>query len=331
MAAILNPAFPATHSYLGNFRGQTGDTDAAVLHYQEAIRLDPSYTDALNDLAMAYLWRGEFEMAVSQAQNSLAIDPNSADAFSVLSMAYSRLGQFDRSEEALQTAETMAAQSQSTQLVAIAFWDINDFDRAKVHLLQAGSGLRWVGNHSLSLAALYTAQGRLDQALEAIEQAVAAGANPVVILERQADVSVEMADLTAARDQLSQASQIMPERGSVHTGLAWVHLHRGEVQEAEREARRALELAPYEAVTHTILSLALHAQGNLDGALIEAREAVRLDPMRDLAHYALGLCYRSFGDDEQARVEFERFLELYWDRALVRAYRVEVEEYLLQE
>jgi hypothetical protein len=36
------------------------------------------------------------------------------------------------------------------------------------------------------------------------------------------------------------------------------------------------------------------------------------------------------GKDEKVAVEFEKFLELYWDRAYVRDYKINAEAYLAQ-
>jgi tetratricopeptide (TPR) repeat protein len=327
----LAPSIPEGHYMLGSLSELIGDLDAAAASYEEAIRLDPSSTEVRIALARVDLARGEFETAISHAQEVLAIDPDSPDAYAILSLAHSRLGHLDLAQESRQTVERLASPSRASYTVVISFSDINDFDRAEAYLLQVGESLSWAGNYSLSLASLYSMEGRPEEALQAVEQAAALGADPVGVLQVRARLLVEMADLAGARERLSQASEVVPERSSVHEDLAWVLWFQGEVEAAEREARRAIEIGPYSASAHTVLALVLRTQGDLDSATHEAQEAVRLDPMRDIGHYALGLCYRSLGDEEQARAGFERFLELYWDRAYVRLYRIEVEGYLQEE
>jgi tetratricopeptide (TPR) repeat protein len=72
------------------------------------------------------------------------------------------------------------------------------------------------------------------------------------------------------------------------------------------------------------------AQGRIDEALAEAQEAVRLNTLDDTSHYILGVCYMESGKPEEAIREFEKFLDLYWDRAYVREYKVKADEYLEQ-
>jgi tetratricopeptide (TPR) repeat protein len=320
--------FPEAHFFLGSLRSQLGDSEAALAHYGEAIRLNPDYADAQVSLALVRLGRGEFEMAASLAQDYLRAHPESAEAQAVLSMAQRRMGQIDQAAESLRTAESLASGSADVQAVAYAFMDLNQFEQAEAYQLQAGADIAWAGNQHLLLAAIYTSQGSLDQATDSIEQATALGADPVAVLERRADLLVERQDLAGARTALTDAAGSTPERWSVHAGLARVYLYQGQAQDAAQEARAALALAPFEAGVHTILALALLDLEQTDEAQAEAQEAIRLDPMRDLSHYALGSSHQALGQVEQARAEYERFLELYWDRAYVREYRSEVERYL---
>jgi tetratricopeptide (TPR) repeat protein len=322
------PAFAEAHYMLGSLRYQLGDSEAALAHLGEAIRLNPNYANAQVDLALVRLSRGEFAMAASLAQDYLVSHSESADAYAVLSMAQRRMGQHDQADESLRMAESLASGSAEVQVVAIAFMDLNQFDQAETYQLQAGADLGWAGNQHLLLASIYTSQGSLDQAADAVEQASALGVDPVAVLERRADVLVERQDLAGASTLLTAAAKSSPERWSVHAGLARVFLYQGRAEEAEKEARSALALAPFEARVHTILALALVELGQADEAQAEAQEAIRLDPLRDLSHYALGRSHQALGQVEQARAEYERFLELYWDRAYVREYRREVEAYL---
>ena len=59
-----SPSSPAplcprqAHANLANALQQLGSTDLALLYYQSALRLRPAFTDAINNMAAAYLQKG---------------------------------------------------------------------------------------------------------------------------------------------------------------------------------------------------------------------------------------------------------------------------------
>jgi tetratricopeptide (TPR) repeat protein len=109
-----------------------------------------------------------------------------------------------------------------------------------------------------------------------------------------------------------------------------VYFQQGQITPALTEAQTAIRLSRYSSSAYTNLAFAQYALGHLSDACTAAEEAVRLVPKRDVAHYILGVCDFDRGDRDQARAEFEKFLELYWDRAYIDVYKTKAEEYLKQ-
>ena len=193
-------------------------------------------------------------------------------------------------------------------------------------------GSRWtsVQCSECGLAYVYSAQKKFDLALQMCDKALELHEDYADAYVARSDVYVEQENLNQALEELSRALEIAPENSSVHSGLSFVYLHKGQTAEALKEAKEAVRLQPYSASGHTDLAFAYHAQGQLDLALAGAQEGVRLAPKYDRAHYILGLCYMDKGENEKSVAEFEKFLELYWDRAYVRDYKVKTEAYLAQ-
>jgi len=86
----------------GNGFFEKGDADQAITQYTEALTLSPANTDALLNLANAYLLAGRAEDAIDTCQRVLAIDHNNAAAYYLLGCAHLRLNQAEPAVQALQ-------------------------------------------------------------------------------------------------------------------------------------------------------------------------------------------------------------------------------------
>lgn len=175
--AALDPASPAAHFNLARALQGSGSADAAILEYQEALRLNPSYERAQGGLAEAYYLqafgrdeRGQFGPAAESLRLALAIKPDWADALSHLAWVLATGAGFDRAarEESVRLGERARDLSGSR--------DANILD---------------------SLAAAYASVGRYREAIETARAAVA----------RAAAVSPDLVGQIEARLNIYRASQ----------------------------------------------------------------------------------------------------------------------------
>lgn len=79
---------------------QAGDLRSACSHLQKALRLYPSFVEAHNNLADAYIGLQQYEKAVVELRLAIAINPNVDVPYSNLSNALFSLGRYSESEEA---------------------------------------------------------------------------------------------------------------------------------------------------------------------------------------------------------------------------------------
>jgi tetratricopeptide (TPR) repeat protein len=80
---------------------RTGD---AICHLNEAIRIDPEFIAARNDLAVIYLTAAKPEPAVAQLEEAVQIDSKNAILFTNLCLGYNMLHKFDAAEHAIRLA-----------------------------------------------------------------------------------------------------------------------------------------------------------------------------------------------------------------------------------
>lgn len=81
-----------------------GMLDKAVRFYQEALLLNPEYTEVYLNLGETFIGLGQYERAVRNLQQVLHIDPSSAPAYMLLGDACLKNGQHACAIEAYQQA-----------------------------------------------------------------------------------------------------------------------------------------------------------------------------------------------------------------------------------
>ena len=108
-ALALDPALPVAgslHLFMGRAWQELGDPAAAVQQYEQALRLDPRNSEALDHLAMARFGQRRYEEALALYRTLAEIDPDNALTHSNLGAALYHLG---RPEQALPSIERALA------------------------------------------------------------------------------------------------------------------------------------------------------------------------------------------------------------------------------
>jgi tetratricopeptide (TPR) repeat protein len=88
-----------TSAILANKTGiayhQLQDLDNAEKYYRRAVKLNPKYPEAINNLGTVYYAKKSYRRAVNQYRNALRLTPNSASVLSNLGTAYFARKQYD--------------------------------------------------------------------------------------------------------------------------------------------------------------------------------------------------------------------------------------------
>jgi tetratricopeptide (TPR) repeat protein len=92
------------HDALGVALDNKGQIDEAIRHFQEAVRLKPTYTGAHYNLGVAFFQRGRTDEAIRQFQEALRLEPDHAQAHNNLGAALGRKGQTDEAIREFQEA-----------------------------------------------------------------------------------------------------------------------------------------------------------------------------------------------------------------------------------
>jgi len=152
-AVMLNKTGIAYHQML--------QLDLAERYYRLALRVDPKYPEAVNNLGTVFYAKKSYRRAVNQYKKALRLNDRSASMWSNLGTGYFARKEYGRAAEAFQTAlmlDPNVFESRNTQGVLLQDRSVEEF--AKFHYY---------------LAQTYAKEGMNDRALQYIRKALEEG------------------------------------------------------------------------------------------------------------------------------------------------------------
>ena len=163
---------------LGDALARKGRSDDAMVHYDEAIRLQPNFADAYYNRGSVLLARGRIDEAIADLEKTLQIQPNDADAHTTLGNAFLRKGSPQEAIARYKEASALAPEDPHSRnniawvLATISDASLRNGSRAVEFAEQAvqlsdGREPRFMR----TLAAAYAESGRFSEALAVAQQA----------------------------------------------------------------------------------------------------------------------------------------------------------------
>jgi tetratricopeptide (TPR) repeat protein len=152
---------PVLRNKLGIAHHQLMQFDAAKKCYEQAVKLKPNYSEAINNLGTVYYAGKSYRRAISQYKKALRLAPDSASIHSNLGTAYYARNQLALASEEYRTAIKLDPEVfEHHSSYGVLLQERNVQDRAKFHYM---------------MAALYAQDGRNELALQYLRKALEEG------------------------------------------------------------------------------------------------------------------------------------------------------------
>jgi tetratricopeptide (TPR) repeat protein len=244
------------HYNLANSLDEQGKVEEAIVHYREAIAINPYHDSAHCNLGASLATQGKTEEAITHYLVAIKINPLQYAAHSNLGIA-------------------LAAQGKNKEAIAhyLAAIKINP-DYADAHY---------------NLANLLLKQGQIDQAISHYLEAVKLNPDHDNAHYNLADVLVKQGNIDQAIEHFRKAVRINPSSFASLNNLG-VNLEKQlKHDEAIHYYRRALLIEPKNPGIHFNLGVALGNKGELKEAIESFRTAIYLKPNYEEARRALKL------------------------------------------
>jgi tetratricopeptide (TPR) repeat protein len=266
------------HYQLGLIDRQDKKYEAAIVHFEEALTLNPNFAQALGQIASIRVSRGEAKEARERVQKQIDAIPDNPFLYNLLGGLWMQANQADKAEQAFKKS-----------------LEVND-------QLQVSY---------MNLAELYRRTKRTDEAVQEYERLLEK--NPEVASAHMmlGMIAEQRKDITSAQRHYRKTLEIEPKFAPAANNLAWLMAeHGGNLDEALAFAERARaqqEDNPHIADTLGWIYYKKTAYVKAVSLLQEAADKLPENPM---VQYHLGMAQFKNGDRQKGKKALEAAFQL---------------------
>lgn len=277
------------HRGLGLVALKRGDAKTALAHFQAARSVGGETVALYCDLGTAYRLNDQPAAAETCYRRALVLEPGSVLAENNLAALLCDLGRtdearrrlqdiLDRLEQAPADDPSQARRSGVVYNLAIVCLQTDD-EAAAEDLLRTALALddeSWEAPYNLGV--LLTRQGHLEEAAEALDQALLRSPGSPVVLGALARLHTRAGRFEAADTCLAEAMTLDPGALSLRSALAELRLAQGRDSEAVAAYAAAIRQQPSLPLPYVLLAEVMVRQGQLEAALATVGRALQHQP-----------------------------------------------------
>jgi tetratricopeptide (TPR) repeat protein len=305
-ALRLNPEYAEAHNNLGLVHYLQGNSEKAIICYRAALRINPIYPEAHHNLGLALLGLGRLDEAASSERQALALRPALVEAHNCLGLVLRRQGKLLDALGCFRTAIAhRPAYAEAHFNLGLTFTDLHDLAEAARGFQQACQCRPdWPEAH-FQLSNALARLGRKEQAIAGYRRALALRPGYGDAYNNLAVLLTELGKLDEAVSCFAQGLMHCPGSAELHNNLGAALAKEDKFDEATACYRQALAHRPDYAEAHSNLGGALVGLGKHHEALASYERALELDPNQAASHVSLGETRLAVGDFEHGWPEME--------------------------
>jgi tetratricopeptide (TPR) repeat protein len=268
------PQSADSHYWLGRAYSELGKNTEAKQSGEEAVRLDPSYTQAYHALATICTRLGEADLARVHREKFAELKEKESQADRKQKKEYQDLA----TQQALVASHYLAA--------GRVHADFGDPGKAEAHWLRGAAVAPAVTACREALVSFYAQRKRPAAAVRQLDELIAASPRNSAYWIQRGRLQAGLGQFPAAEASYRKAIEIAPGEVSGYAGLVGLSLdYLRPISDGAALAEKAAELAP-SAQTYLRLSAVRDQHGDRPGAIAAAKRAVGLEPGNMLVYEA---------------------------------------------
>ena len=313
-AAARAPHDPAVQNSLGEALARVGALDAAVDAFKQALKTQPGFHKAANNLVLTLVTAGRGQEALSYARALVAAAPADPASHFSLGLAQSEQdadGAIASFHRVLERSPRHALARYNLALV------LKRADRTSeaIDELQRVIAIDARAGAHYTLGVIYWQQGAFDRAVPALRAATTIDPANAEAYATLGAVLKERRQWDEAIAALRRAVALRPDHWNAHYQLGAVLQMKGDAAAARRHADEAERLRRegermQEARVWTSVAIGRIETADFVGALDHLRRAVAAYERYAPAHYHMGRTLQALGQPDAARQSFDRARQL---------------------
>ena len=277
---------PRFFAYRAQLLLGVGRVDEASKDIQQALSLNPNYSDALALQSIIAIVQNDKERALDVAKKAVAADPKSATALIALSFAQQANFDLDGALESLQQAVQVNPND------ALAWARLSE-----VHLMFA----------------------RLNRALEAAQKAVALDPNLARTQTVLGFAYLTQVDTTESKKAFERAIELDQADSLPRLGLGLAKIREGDLEEGGREIEIAASLNPNNSIVRSYLGKTYYEEKRIGLDSREYSIAKELDPNDPTPWFYDAIAKQTTNRPVEALQDMQKAIELNNNRAVFRS------------
>ncbi|MCP4432270.1 MAG: tetratricopeptide repeat protein [Gammaproteobacteria bacterium] len=248
-----------------------------------------------------YQQKGNLSSARNAYRKAIKFNPDFTEAYNNLGNVLMDLGQVKEAANAFRKAQRLLPQHPMLQHNLARALQVSGDNSAAVHWynksIEGDSG--FVGNY-INLGNALRHLGKLQEALSAYQHAVEISPDSADCHYNLGALLIDLADYEQAITHLERAVQINPGHYEAHNGLGNAFGYHGEIEQAISCYRKAIDLAPGYRDAHNGLGNMFSDSGEIEQAISAFRKAIEIDPGYADAYRSLAKLKKFSVEDEDS-------------------------------
>lgn len=312
-ALEIEPLDPFLHAHLGMVLSHNGDYAGAERSLRRAIEIDPGITSFHTDLGEYLLRQNNLEAALNEFREAARYEPEDPGLLRRVGSVLVQTRNFGEGESVIRQAIALRSDAGSHSDLSDCFARQGRLDDA-IEAAQAAVAIEVTNPmwHS-RLAVLLLRANRAAEAESAVRQAIALAPNNADYQDTLAQALEQQGRLEEALSEVQRAAAAAPEDAERQALLGHLMLRARRYEEAVTALSKAVELQPRvarAAYFHDLLATAWERQNRLDEAIVAARKAAELEPKESGRHGRVGNLLMNAARYAEAEAALRQAIEL---------------------
>jgi serine/threonine protein kinase/Flp pilus assembly protein TadD len=305
---------------------QLGRIDDAIDNYKKALQVDPSFFGSMLAVGYIYALRGDYSQASEWVDKAISVSMGEAKVYCYLWKAFyfAWLGNRDKSFGNIQVAEDLSValkdktgKALAERLRAWIYYDSGDFELSRKYYQSSLEVYVW-GGESFNRVGYDFLDGLIDLDEGKVESAKSRLAE-MNSLTAAVQSRLSLRDMTDFETEWFRDMILLHEKSLEKAVASWQRYAAPKFV-PPWQTYDFLKFRYNTPFQKDALAKAYIERGEIDKAIAEYERLIIFDPTKParvlihpLYHYRLGKLYEQKGLKDKARVQFERFLDLWKD------------------